>query len=293
MYIKPLQAFLAVARLLNFGDAARDLNYSQSTISEQIRSLEEYLGAKLFERIGKKVFLTEEGRRLLPLAERMVGDAEAMKGLFASGETVTGSLTIGAAESLCAFWLPPLLRDYRARHPGVQVVIKVGRCPEFPPWLQQNLIDVAFTLSNEAEAKQLRQIDLFTGETVFTVAPDHELAAKPALTPQDLAGQTFILPEAEAAYRVDLENLLASEAIKVNTIMEFGSLEAIKQCVRSGLGVSLLPRMAVAGELGRGELAALPWRGRAIPIRARMIFHRDKWLAPPLAALLKLISPAG
>jgi DNA-binding transcriptional LysR family regulator len=292
MYVKPLQAFLTVARLLNFGEAARTLNYSQSTISEQIQGLEEYLGVKLFERLGKKVFLTEQGRKLLPLAERMVNDAEEMKGLFGDSEGVSGSLAIGAAESLCAFWLPPVLKEYRRRYPQVQVVIKVGRCPEFPRWLQQNTIDVAFTLSDESGERQLRQIDLFCGETVFVASPEHALAAHPGLTPEDLGRQILILPEAEAAYRVDLENLLASEQVKVNTIMEFGSLEAIKQCVKNGLGVSLLPKIAVKEELGRGELAALPWRGRPIDIRARLLFHRNKWLSPPLAALQKLIFSA-
>jgi len=97
------------------------------------------------------------------------------------------------------------------------------------------------------------------------------------------------LPEGYAGYPMDLRNLLAREKINANMIMEFGSIESIKQCVKNGLGVSLLPGIAVTGELGRGELLALSWVGPEIPIHAYMIFHRHKWLASSLAALERLI----
>ncbi|WP_371374942.1 LysR family transcriptional regulator [Sporomusa aerivorans] len=290
MFIKNLEVFLTVARLLNFGETARTLNYSQSTVSEQIRVLEEYLGVRLFERIGRRIFLTDQGNMLVPFAERMVRDAEELKNLFSDTGTVTGSITIGSAETLCVFWLPPMLKKYRLLYPQVKINIKVGNCIDFPQWLQQNIIDVAFGLNDESARQQLRQIDLFCDETVFIVAPDHGLAAKPLLAIGGLARQTLLLPEGYCGYPMDLKNLLEEEKVQANTIMEFGSLESIKQCVRNGLGVSLLPKIAVAGELERGELIALSWHGPAIPIEARMIFHRDKWMSPPLAALEKLIT---
>jgi DNA-binding transcriptional LysR family regulator len=289
MVVKQLQSFLTVAKLLNFGEAARILNYSQSTVSEQIHSLEEDLRARLFERIGRKIFLTEQGRKLLPFAERLVSDAEKIKGLFSDTEIVAGSLTIGAAESICAFWLPPLLKEYRLCYPKVQLNIKVGNCIDFPQWLQQNSIDVAFGLNDESAQLQLRQLELFRGETVFIASPDHELSADSVLSPQNLAGQTLLLPEGYCGYPMDLKNLLAKERVKANTIMEFGSLESIKQCVKNGLGVSLLPKIAVEEELHRGELVSLNWNGLDIPIQAQMIFHRDKWVSPPLAALEELV----
>lgn len=289
MYIKHLQTFLTVARLLNFGGAAQSLNYSQSTVSEHIHALEEDLGARLFERLGKKVFLTEQGKKLRPLAERMVRDADEIKGMFKEDGVVSGCLNIGAAESLCVFWLPPLLKEYRIRYPKVQINIKVGNCVDFPLWLQQNIIDVAFSLNNEFWQQQLRQIDLFRGETVFIASPDHELAAGSVLAPQNLAGHTLLLPEGYCGYPMDLKKLLEREGVKANTIMEFGSLEAIKHCVKSGLGISLLPKIVVEEDLKRGELVSFHWDGQPIPIQARMLFHRNKWVSPPIVALEKLV----
>jgi len=289
MHIKHLESFIIVARLLNFGEAARTLNYSQSTISEQIHSLEEYLGVRLFERIGRKVFLTEQGKKLLPFAERMVRDAETLKNLFSNDEILSGSIMVGAAETLCAFWLPPFLKEYRMLYPQVQVNIKVGNCVDFPQWLQQNIVDVAFGLNDESEHQQLRQNTLFRGETVFIVSPQHDLSTVPVLELRNLTGQTLLLPEGYCGYPMDLKRLLEKEQVRANMILEFGSLESIKQCVKNDLGVSLLPKIVVEEELKRGELVSLNWNGINIPIQAQMVFHRDKWLSPPLVALENLI----
>lgn len=292
MDVKHYQSFLAVARLLNFGKAAKMLNYSQSTVSEQIQSLEDYLGTRLFERLGKKVFLTDQGRKLLPFAEHMVDRSAEIKGLFSEENTVAGNLTIGAAETLCVCWLPPILKEYLRLYPDVQISIKVGNCIDFPHWLQHNLIDVAFSLNDESKQHYLRQIELFRGETVFIASPGYNLSAGATLEPRQLAGHTLLLPEGYCGYPMDLKNLLEKERVKANTIMEFGSLEAIRQCVKVGLGVSLLPGIVVEEELKRGELVSFEWRGQPIPIEARMVFHREKWLSPPLAALEKLITAA-
>ena len=289
MYIKQLESFIVVARLLNFGQAARTLNYSQSTISEQIHGLEEYLSTQLFERIGRKVFLTEQGKTLLPFAERMVRDAKELKNLFSNDEILSGSIMVGAAETLCAFWLPPLLKEFRILYPNVQINIKVGNCVDFPQWLQQNIIDVAFGLNDESGQRQLRQNTLFRGETVFIASPAHKLSALPIVVPKDLTGETLLLAEGYCGYPIDLKCLLEKEQVKTNTILEFGSLESIKQCVKNDLGVSLLPEIVVAEELKRGELVSLNWNGPDIPIQAQMLFHRDKWLSPTLAALESLI----
>lgn len=287
--IKNLETFVAVTQYLNFGEAAKALNYSQSTVSEQIRSLEQELGVRLFERIGRRVFLTGSGERLLPYAKRLVKDAENLKQLFKTETSITGTIQIGAAETLCTYWLPPLLKEYRTLYPHVQINIKVGCCVEFPQWLQQDLVDVAFSLMDEYKDGQLKEHLLFDGQTVFIAAPDHELAARGVFELSALAGRTILMPDGYSGYPMALKLLLEKEQVKVNNILEFGSLESIKQCVKNGLGVSLLPELAVAEELRSGALVKLNWRNPCIPVKALMVFHKDKWLAPPLAALEKLV----
>ena len=285
--IKNLEAFIAVARLLNFGEAAGFLNYSQSTVSEQIKSLEVYLGVRVFERIGRKVFLTEDGKKLIPYAERMVRDAENLKNLFKTDEEVSGTIVIGAAETLCTYWLPPLLKEYRLLYPAVQINIRVGICTEFPQWLQKNVVDTAFSLYDGYNEPQIREHTLFTGETVLFAAPDNPLAALNEIVLSNLTGQTLLMPEGNSGYPMDLKLLMEKHGVKTN-ILEFSSLESIKQCVKSGLGVSLLPEMAVEEELKRGELVKLRWNS-SIKVKGQMVLHHDKWMSPALAAMEGLV----
>lgn len=289
MDVKQLQTFIVVARLLNFRAAAEELNYSQSTISDHIRNLEQELDVKLFERLGRKVFLNEQGKKLISSAERMIQDAEEIHKLFKNNEKVKGSLKIGAAETLCVFWLPPVLKEYSKIYPEVQIILKMADCLEFPEMLGKNVIDVAFSLHDESGQLHLSQIDLFDDSTIFVAAPDHPLAALKKITVYDLENQSFILTEADSGYSLELKNLLQRLNIKMNTIMEFGSLEAIKQCVRNGLGITLLPSIAVDKEIKRGELVKLSIEIDQIPIHAKMIYHKEKWMSAPLAALKDIV----
>ncbi|HEY5535237.1 MAG TPA: LysR family transcriptional regulator [Ignavibacteria bacterium] len=289
MDIKLFQTFITVAKLLNFREAAEELNFSQSSISDHIRNLEQELGVKLFERLGRKVFLNEHGEKLIPLAEKMIQDEREIYGLFNKNEKISGLLRIGAAETLSVFWLPPLLKEYRITYPDVKVILKMADCLEFPKMLDHNMIDVAFSLHDESDNDYISQVDIFKDSTVFIAAPDHPLAALETLTIHELENHSFILPEAECCYRIELEEFLKRWNIKVDTIMELSSLEAIKQCVKSGLGISLLPRIAVEQEVNSGELVILLIETCKISIGARMIYHKQKWISPPLTALKNMI----
>lgn len=289
MDIRQLKTFITVARLLNFRAAAEELNYSQSTVSDHIRNLEEELDVKFFERLGRNVFLTEQGKKLISSAEKMIKDAEDIHKLFDNDEKVKGSLKIGAAETLCVFWLPPLLKEYSQIYPDVQITLKMADCLEFPEMLEKNIIDVAFGLHDESAQQQLSQIDLFDDSTIFVAAPDHPLAFLKKITAYELENQSFILTEAESGYSMELKKLLEGLNIKMNTIMEFSSIEAIKQCVKNGLGITLLPSIVVDKEIQRGELVMLSVEIAPIFIHAKMIYHRKKWISTPLAALKDIV----
>ena len=289
MDMKPLQTFLVVARMLGFGEAARALNYSQSTVSEHVRMLEEELGVQLFERIGRKVFLTEQGRLLVPLAEKVALDMMELTARFRQEETFTGTLTIGSAESLCVFWLPQLLKEYKLRYPRVRIVIRIGECPSMAVWVRQNLVDVAFGMSDESSQSTMRQLSLFKGEAFFVAAPDHELSSIEKLDLGAFASQTIIAPEASSSYRQKMDSLLKKAEVYPLSLMEFDSMEAIRQCVKHGLGIGMMPDIAVMDDLRNGALVRLHCGLPAIQYEAFMLMHREKWLAPPIAALEALV----
>ncbi|MFL0195026.1 LysR family transcriptional regulator [Clostridium sp. WILCCON 0269] len=289
MDIKQLQTFIIVSKLLNFREAGEELNYSQSSVSDHIRNLEQELGVKLFERLGRKVFLNENGKKLISPAEKMIQYEKEIHQLFNKDEKISGLLRIGAAETLSVFWLPPILKEYRITYPDVKVTLRMADCCEFPKMLSHNMIDVAFSLHDQSQHDYISQINIFEDSTVFIVAPDHPLADLKTITIHELENHSFILPEAECCYRVELEELLKKCNVKIDTIMEFSSLEAIKQCVKSGLGISLLPKIAVEEEINTGELDTLSIEDCEISICAKMICHKQKWTSPPLAALKNMI----
>ena len=149
------------------------------------------------------------------------------------------------------------------------------------------MVDVAFSLYEEYNEPQLREHTLFTGETVLFAAPDHPLAALNETVLGNLTGQTLLMPEGDSGYPMELKLLLERNGVKVH-ILEFSSLESIKQCVKNGLGVSLLPEMAITEELKRGELVKLRWKS-SIKVKGQMVFHHDKWRSSALVSLEELV----
>lgn len=290
MQTKNLNSFLVAARVLNFGEAAKILNYSQSTVSDQIKNLEIELDVQLFERIGRRIFLTEEGKNLLPIADNMVCQAENIKIMFQKPEMMQGTLRIAASEILSSYWLPPLLKEYQQSYPNVELCISIGDCSKFPQWLQENMVDIAFSQQHKIVLPQIRQTALFSWEAVFIMSKDHPLSNKKELLLQDFVNQTLLYPDSEVGYPWELRDILKQHNIKTHTVLEFGSIESIKQFAKYGLGISILPEIAVQKEIETGELVGIKSKVINIPITARMLFHKDKWLSPQLAALEKLVS---
>ncbi len=289
MEFQHLKTFVTIARVGSFTKAAEELDYAQSSISAQMKALEEELETKLFERLGGEISLTEDGKRLLINAEQLLRLAEATKESITGTSIPKGALTIGAPESLCVFRLPALLQKYRQRFPKVKLILKLGSCKDIYGWVRKNLIDVAFLLDTPVSDEDLISRSL-TKETMVLIAwKGHPLARKNHCEAQDIQEESLILMEENGCcYRVIFEAQLAAAGVKLESILEFGSIEAIKKCVASGLGISILPRIAVEQELTSGLLADLHWNCLHDNIHTQMIYHKDKWISPALAAFMQL-----
>ncbi|WP_346353024.1 LysR family transcriptional regulator [Azotosporobacter soli] len=288
MEFRQLQAFSAVARSASFTKAAEFLGYAQSSITTQVQLLEQELEMKLFDRLGKRVVLTENGRRFLPYAKQILSLAEQAKGLSAAACTPRGTITIGAPESLCATRLPLLLQEYHARYPAVKIILKMGAYKEFQYWLKNNQIDIAFFFQRSLRHSDFVIKPLTEEEIVAVAKPGYRRSCEESLSPAALAGETLILGERDCSYRVILEDILAKENIYPETLMELDSVTAILQCAKSGLGIAFLPRFVVEKELARGELADLKWSGEAFATRVQMGYHKDKWISSILSTFIEV-----
>lgn len=288
MELRQLATFRVVARTLSFTRAAEALDYAQSSVTAQVQALEEDFGVHLFERLGKRIALTEAGERLLTYADKLLGLADEARAVVPAGDEPRGKLVIGAPESLCAYRLPPVLSQMRARFPHVQLVFRPYTCSETRRAILDGLLDVGLLLEEPLRAPGLIIEPLVDEPLCILTYPDHPLARQARVEASALAGEPILVTEAGCSYRVLLERILADAGARMETTIEFGSVEAIKQCVMAGMGLTILPQVAVAAELEQGRLVPVPLRGHDLCIATQLAWHKDKWLSPSLRAFLGL-----
>ncbi|ARU62557.1 LysR family transcriptional regulator [Tumebacillus avium] len=289
MEIRQLNTFKVVAEVRGFTKAAEQLGYAQSSVTAQIQALEEELGTPLFDRLGKKIMLTDAGERLLPFATEMLRMHNAAKEALQSDATPSGTLTIGAPESLAAYRLPEIVREYRRLYPQVKIVLRPGVCYELRQQVRSGQLDFAFLLEPPGEATDLH-LETLVVEQMALIAPlDHPFAAKERVQPQDLVQESILHTEPGCSYRGLFEQHLQRHGVVPANSLEFWNIEAIKNCVMAGLGISFLPFIAVESELREGKLAALSWDDAATRVATQLIHHKSKWLAPAHSEFLRLV----
>ncbi|WP_340023837.1 LysR family transcriptional regulator [Paenibacillus sp. FSL K6-1096] len=289
MESKHLFTFLVVVETGSFTRAAQKLDYAQSSITAQIQALEAELKQPLFDRIGKKIILTDAGRRLLPYAQEIQSIHTMAEKALRSETEIAGSLRIGAPESLAAFRLPGIIKDFRSRYPQVQIMLKPGACWELTEFVRSGELDLAFLLQPETEYKDLYSTTLIH-EAMALVAPlDHPLRELAEVTPPDLKNVTILHTESGCTYRTLFERHLNSHGVFPDPNLEFWSIEAIKQCVIAGLGISFLPLITAQRELAEGKLALLNWDDQSQRVATQVVYHNKKWQSPALSEFLRTI----
>jgi DNA-binding transcriptional LysR family regulator len=289
MELRQLDLFRVLAYELNFTRAARQAHCVQSNVTVQIRNLEDELGVPLFERLGKGVRLTSHGQRLLPYAERVLQLLSEAKGVTAGGSNPAGSLVIGSPESVLTYRLPPVLQAFRTRYPEVSLMLSATGNSQLVTHLEQGKLDLALVIDDPLHFPQLRTETLCDEPLVLLTRPSHRLLSCPRIQPSDLREETFLLTDPGCAYRTKLEHALAQVGVRPGSIMEFSSVEAIKQCAALGMGIACLPAIVAESEVADGRLAALPWSASHLVMQTQAVWHKDKWLSPAIQAFLSLL----
>jgi DNA-binding transcriptional LysR family regulator len=289
MELRQLTIFRAVARMLNFTKAAISLNYVQSNVTAQIHALEEELGVPLFDRLGgKQVVLTDAGRQLLEYAERLLDLADEAQTTVRVGGEPQGTLKIGATQTLCIYRLPQLLRTFRTRYPRVHLIFHPSPASKLRDLVRTGSIDVAFVFEQTDHEGGLGDEALARELVWVLAAPDHALVGREEVGPSDLAQMDVLVTEAGCCYWSLFERILSRANVYPAMTLEFSSIEAVKQCVMIGLGLTVLPAVTVEAELSQGRLLKLPWSGPDFTVVTHMVWHKDKWLSPALDAFLSL-----
>ncbi|ABR35308.1 LysR family transcriptional regulator [Clostridium beijerinckii] len=288
MEFRQLNAFITVAKLSNFTKAAFELGYSQSAITAQIQQLEKELGVNLFERLGKNISLTSEGEQFLVYAKQIIKLCDEAKSNLSTSDVVKGTLTIGANESLCAVRLPPLVKEFHDRYPEIEILLKMEGNNKCKTLIRENQIDVAFIIGQKINDSDLITELEFPEPLVLLAIPGHPLAFKKHVYPEDIADYNIIVAEKGCGYRNLFERSLNDAGVTPKSIMEMGSIQSIKQLTMSGLGITLLPKIAAQEELKRKQLIELQWWEDSFYLTTQMVYHRDKWGSRALRAFIDL-----
>ncbi|MEU8946766.1 LysR substrate-binding domain-containing protein [Streptomyces sp. NPDC048489] len=283
MQFQQLQYFVAVAETRHFTRAAELVHVAQPSLSQQIKSLERELGADLFLRARGNITLTDAGEALLPLARRILADADtARHEVQELAQLRSGRIRLGATPSVCTGLLPDVLRAFHDRYPGIRLLIEEGGSHDLVRELARGALDLALVvLPLPTPSPALTTVELLREDLVVVSSPER---------PAPGGGRTVRIPDLEGERMVmfrhgyDLRELTVAacraEGFEPDFAVEGGEMDAVLGFVRSGLGVAVVPRM-VATRSGRG-LRVTPLTPPGLH-RTIALAHRSD-VAPPRAA---------
>lgn len=289
MEMRQIISFLKIAQLGSFSRAAEELGYSQSALTVQIRLLEQELGTRLFDRIGRQVSLTSSGLHFHTHASRIAREMQvALRTTNDTGE-LNGLLRIGTIESLCFSRLPQVLSYIHSHHPKVRLQIITGSPEELIAKLEHGQLDFIYFLNRPLYQNNWVKALEKQEDIVFVCAPSFPLAGRTELEVKDLLGYPFLLTEKDANYRYELDQYLASQNLEILPFLEISNTEFIIRQVSLGMGVSFLPYFAVKEYVTSGELTILQVRDFHMSMSRQLFYHRDKWVTPEMEVFLERI----
>lgn len=291
MNLTKLQTFIVLSECLNFTEAAEQLYCSQPAVSMQIQSLERDLGFPLFDRIGKKLFLTVHGEQFKPYAEQILNLFHCSKEHIKQLENLSfGTLSFGASNFVGVYLLPAILSDFHKRFSGITFNMNITSSSHLIHMLDTNKVEF-LVLSDRIPIDESRyQFKTFyPDELVLIVNSKHRLAQKDKCTFEDLKDETWILKPNQSATRKYLEDEFKKYGFNISNFMEISNLEAIKQSVIHNLGISIVSSLAIKQEIENGVLVKVPIEGKKFLRGIMYVHHRGIQLSPAAIQMISML----
>lgn len=288
--LRQLEVFLAVARARSFRRAAETLHLSQPALSQHVAELERALGARVFDRLGRSVSLTDAGRILEDHAHRVFATLTSAREAVAElGGLQRGSLLVGASTTPGIYVLPTVVATFERRYPGIRLNLQIGNSALIEERTRRNELDLGVVGGHALHPGEECLAAGLLDELVLIVAPGHPWARRRALAPRRLSECRLLTREEGSATRQVTERALQRAGARVATSMELGHTEAIKQAVMAGLGVAFVSVQAVKGELATGRLCSLRLEGMKILRHFHVIHNEGRSLSASARAFITLL----
>lgn len=284
MELHHLRYFEAVARHGHVTRAAQELHIAQPSLSKQIQVLEAELGVKLFDRVGRRLELTEAGQLLVPYARRVLNDvAEARTALVRLNDLSHGHVSIGASPTVGTRLLPQALAEFAQQHSGIELELHEAGAERLVTLLEEGSVQLAVvSLALVAQQSRLQHAKLFTEDLVLAVAPDHSLAQKQSARAVELRDERFILFPTGYELRALTFHLCQVGGFQPRIAIDGAEMDSVLRFAAAGLGIALVPRLALEGAEG---LTGVPVRDVQLTRTLGLVWHSERQLSPAARAL--------
>lgn len=291
MNINQLEAFLMLADCLSVTETAKRMHCTQPAVTMRIRMLEQSLDAALFDRINKRMHLTQQGAVFRGYAQQIVNSlGSAREHLRQLENPLCGTIHFGASNFIGVYLIPAIIAHHKRLAPNLVFGLDIASSSELIRRLEANSVEfliVSDQLDLDPERYTFRE--LCRDHLVLIVAPGHPLALRGEVALGELKSETFLIKPEPSATRSFLIERIRRAGEGIMSEMRISSLEAIKQGVMHSLGVSIVPRIAVAQDIAAGSLVEVPIRGACFERGIRIVHHRGKSLSPATARFLDML----
>ncbi|PVM84539.1 LysR family transcriptional regulator [Caulobacter radicis] len=291
MTLERLRIFVAVAERQHVTAAARDLNLTQSAVSNAVAALEAEHGIRLFDRVGRSVELNEMGRVFLPEARAVLSRAAAAEAVLADmGALRRGRVSVFASQTIAGYWLPPRLVRFHRDHPNVDLQVQIGNTQVAAQAVLDGVAEIGL-VEGAVEEAALLQARVGTDRLAVMVAPDHPWAGRRRLSASDLVSSPWVLREPGSGTRSTLEEALGEAGVEpgdLQVAMSLPSNEAVLGAAEAGGGATALSESVARAALAAGRLVVAPFVLRERPFR--LLRHADRYRSRAGEAFARSVS---
>lgn len=284
MTIRHLIVFICVCDEITMTRAAQKLHMTQPSVSQAMQELESHYGVQLFERLGRKLFLTAAGQKLLTYARPLVNlHAQTEEDMRQFGSIYR--VRLGASVTIGECVLVELLRQLKLQYPQNQIFSAIHNTAVLENMLLTDDLDLAL-VEGEVHSEYLTVRPFMKDELIFIASPTHPLCRKKSLYPSDLEDATYFVREEGSGTRNLFERIMRGANIKFRIVGTYNNAETIKKAVSAGLGISVISKLAVQGELADGRLCRLAVNSLAFERAFSIIHHKNKYLSKELQQII-------
>ncbi len=289
MNTKNLITFKTILEAGSFQKAADKLNYTQSTVTFQMKQLEEELALKLFEKIGRRMELTQAGRDILPYVDTILQGAEQINNYGKKLSEITGSLKLAIPDSILIYTIQPFIQAFSHEAPNIQLIINSIPSEDVTQAVMDGTADIGINCEKDSYPDTIIHKYLGTYRILLVAAPFADSSLLDFTTPHQRKPFSLICNEPNGYYQLEMNKYLVEKDIVLEPYMKVQSIEAVKRCVMNNLGVAVVPTYSIVEELKNGSLIPVKTELDEKRYNSIYVYHKNRWISPQMELALNLL----